>query len=422
MAAADAADAVFAEPGGCLACVECSAACACSAWQHAFKGCTFESVVIPLDNHADFLAYLSIDDGEGLRLPEPPANVRPVDPRASILRGPRRNSDSDEEEEEEEAAAAAANASDGEDDDDSEDNHSPFTPPHPALETAISAALDRLGGSAFVKLEWSSPQDALWAMELGSLEVQSAGDVFLLLKASDMAAYDLRLAERIRAAHPADGLRLSLTLRKWFPLLRSHEYRCFAVAGALVGISQRHVTEYYSFLDGSTVTAVRAAVSRFYERRVRGRFPLRTCVFDVYVDRRDRVWLLDFAPFGGDTSPLLFTWEELLLLGRGEGGDVDAVAECVEHGAAAAADSSSLPHRPPAVESTTASNCAATIPVRLVTSEQLTFPPLAHHRYPDDLLNLAAAAAGGGGGRGGELEELVQSLQEETRAQARELE
>jgi hypothetical protein len=47
---------------------------------------------------------------------------------------------------------------------------------------------------------------------------------------------------------------------------------------------------------------------------------------DVYVDRRGRVWLMDFNVFGAPTDPLLFPWPHLTapppeLEGEGEGED-----------------------------------------------------------------------------------------------------
>jgi hypothetical protein len=44
----------------------------------------------------------------------------------------------------------------------------------------------------------------------------------------------------------------------------------------------------------------------------------------VYVDRRRRVWLLDFSALGPPADPLLFAWEELAARARGgEAGDDD---------------------------------------------------------------------------------------------------
>ncbi len=42
------------------------------------------------------------------------------------------------------------------------------------------------------------------------------------------------------------------------------------------------------------------------------------CIFvvvaDDYLDKKDRVWLIDINAFGSPTCPLLFEWEELLNL------------------------------------------------------------------------------------------------------------
>ena len=262
----------------CRACPHCARQCAASQWQSQFSDCTFPSEVIPLDNHSDFIAYLSSDHEEGLRLPEPPANVWPHDPRASMLSGGA-NSQGDE-------------TGESSDDDDASEHSTPtrkFALPLSVLESSISSALTRLGGSAFVKLEWSAPQDASWVMELGSVEACSAGDVFLLLKASDMIAYDLQLAEKIRA-HIAGGdgndatnaeLHLSIVLRKWYSLLRSREFRCFVVGDQLRGVSQRHTSEYFSFLDEPAITSFRRAIAAFFDRRLVGRFPLHSCTLQL---------------------------------------------------------------------------------------------------------------------------------------------
>ena len=57
--------------------------------------------------------------------------------------------------------------------------------------------------------------------------------------------------------------------------------------------------------------AIGAAVQRFFEARVRGRFPLDDYTFDAYVSPSLAVRLVDFNPVGGTTAPLLFDWREL---------------------------------------------------------------------------------------------------------------
>ena len=45
-------------------------------------------------------------------------------------------------------------------------------------------------------------------------------------------------------------------------------------------------------------------------------FPLDNYVMDVYVDGKDRVWVVDFNPSGEPTCALLFEWAELLEIAK----------------------------------------------------------------------------------------------------------
>lgn len=33
---------------------------------------------------------------------------------------------------------------------------------------------------------------------------------------------------------------------------------------------------------------------------------------DIYIDKKERVWVIDINPFGYPTSPLMFEWNELI--------------------------------------------------------------------------------------------------------------
>lgn len=50
---------------------------------------------------------------------------------------------------------------------------------------------------------------------------------------------------------------------------------------------------------------------------------------DVYIDRKKRVWIVDFNPFGEPSSALLFEWAELLLLSPANTDLIDA-GSCAE--------------------------------------------------------------------------------------------
>ena len=101
-------------------------------------------------------------------------------------------------------------------------------------------------------------------------------------------------------------------------------------------ISQRDVN-YYSFLN-EIKEELETKIIQFFETRIQNKFFNRNCmykiqtlfyilsnfyyklniiiisdVFDVYVTRnRERVWLIDFNPFGPMTDSLMYTWEEIL--------------------------------------------------------------------------------------------------------------
>lgn len=52
----------------------------------------------------------------------------------------------------------------------------------------------------------------------------------------------------------------------------------------------------------------------FHQERIKGNFAdgkLSEYVFDVYIDRRKRVWLVDFNVYHSTTDSLLFEWPEL---------------------------------------------------------------------------------------------------------------
>jgi hypothetical protein len=62
-----------------------------------------------------------------------------------------------------------------------------------------------------------------------------------------------------------------------------------------------------------------AAIIKFFEETVKNKFPDCDFVFDVYVTKTMKVWLVDFNPFALITEPLLFEWHELVEI---EGNDV----------------------------------------------------------------------------------------------------
>jgi hypothetical protein len=51
---------------------------------------------------------------------------------------------------------------------------------------------------------------------------------------------------------------------------------------------------------------------------IEDKFPLANYVFDVYIDKKERVWLLDFNIWGTQTDSLLYSWDELMSMTGGD--------------------------------------------------------------------------------------------------------
>ncbi len=91
---------------------------------------------------------------------------------------------------------------------------------------------------------------------------------------------------------------------------------------------------------------------------------------DVYVDKKDRVWLLDFSVFGGRTAALLFDWEELAQLGARDSTDALVLDE--------AADAAAC------VQSFAVRVGARQVVARIQARHGVRPSPLMHHGLPDD--------------------------------------
>jgi len=131
--------------------------------------------------------------------------------------------------------------------------------------------------AVFPKLNFSSPKDAAWLLPASSpLKCTSPADVYLLLKSSDFINHDLNTDAVFEGCQTdSDGLPkydLELVLRKWYPVDRGRELRCFVRGNELIGISQRD-TNYYEFWnDPETQDKVSSAVREFWEKNIRPRW------------------------------------------------------------------------------------------------------------------------------------------------------
>jgi hypothetical protein len=245
---------------------------------------TIKSVVIrPLPT--DFLEFLQSD---GVRLPLGATKVSSCAPS------------------EQDGEDAWSSDDEGDGDDDEEASPSPRQYSFPTLNQQIEEGIQELGGSVIPKLNWSSPKDATWVNN-GTLKCQTPGDVYLLLKSSDFVMHDLTHA----IEGDSSSVQYELVLRKWCNLHPSMEFRCFVYNHELVAISQRQHTQHFPHLSRDRVV-IRSQIIDFYDTVIEDRFSLVNYAFDVYIDKKERVWLLDFNVWGTQTDSLLYEWDELV--------------------------------------------------------------------------------------------------------------
>ncbi|KAH8102611.1 D123-domain-containing protein [Cristinia sonorae] len=263
-----------------------------SSWYSRFSAVTIKSSVIrPLT--AEFKEYL---DSEGVFLPEGSEDV----PAESYL--------SDDE-------------GDGEEDEDDEEKRKTFA--FPAIDEKIRDAV-KTYGAVFPKLNFSSPRDAAWMLPASSpLKCTSPADVYLLLKSSDFVLHDLDTdsvfdgVESVSGDRPSHPYELELVLRKWYPVDRSRELRCFVRREMIIGISQRDPNYYDFWNDVNTRTKVVDAVIQFWEENLKGKWEATdgNYTFDLLLTRDlSRGHVIDFNPYAPRTDPLLFTYDDLFEL------------------------------------------------------------------------------------------------------------
>ncbi|EKX55043.1 D123 protein [Guillardia theta CCMP2712] len=289
-------------------------ACQIQEWWPSFRPCTIKTAFIDLKE--DFFEYLLQD---GLVLPE---GVEPVTASSGRVKSKDDYSDSDFSSSSE--SEQGSNPDEEQSDPNNPDDQEQATrPKFGELIDVISKAIEDLGGEVFPKLNWSAPKDATWINVGENLKCISVADVIILLKSSDFAVHDLCHAFDACADGPNESettvsvenqrrpTKVVLALRKWFDMKTSMEFRCFVKDEFLVGISQRDCSSHYDFLLEWRSQIV-SVMREFYLNTIRGRFPLKTFVFDAYIRQRDwKVFLIDFNPYGGFTQPLLFSWKEL---------------------------------------------------------------------------------------------------------------
>ncbi|UJR21028.1 hypothetical protein I4U23_024128 [Adineta vaga] len=209
-------------------------------------------------------------------------------------------------------------SSENEDDDDhwsDEDDDTTKKISFPELETQIKDVLNDYD-AVFPKLNWSSPKDARWMISDSRLKCTNLADVFLLLKSSDFITHDL--CEPFKHCHGDHASVLStlqyvLVLRKWSALQPFKEFRCFVKNNQIIGISQRDSENYYDFID-KTADHILDDLVQFFKAHIQNKFLSVDFVVDIYRKDSNKLYIIDFNPWGPMTDSLLFNWSELLTL------------------------------------------------------------------------------------------------------------
>lgn len=134
----------------------------------------------------------------------------------------------------------------------------------------------------------------------------------LLLKSSDFITNDLTNAYKFcvddSTPHPND--QFELILRKYENIVPGMEFRCFVKGNKLIGITQRHISTHFEYLVNNK-NQITEHIANFFNSKIKGKFGDTSYVFDVYKNPNDRIYLVDFNPFGEITDSMLFTWDEL---------------------------------------------------------------------------------------------------------------
>lgn len=173
----------------------------------------------------------------------------------------------------------------------------------------VQAVIDEFGAVA-PKLNWSSPQDAIWISPSNSTRCVTVNDVYLLLKSSDYIAHDLTMLDKLGGI-PKD-FSFELVLRKWININPALEFRCFVKDRELIAVTQRD-QNYYEFLIKLKERFL-GEIELFFYEHIKDTFPDSSFVFDVYIpEPYDKVWLMDFNVFYPTTDSLI-EWSTLVNL------------------------------------------------------------------------------------------------------------
>jgi hypothetical protein len=157
---------------------------------------------------------------------------------------------------------------------------------------ALAAEMDDAMGwdRHFIRLNSRSPKDAPWPFEVPA--TCSAKEAIGILACSERVLEDTCLFHFI-PEHPA-----FICLREFIPGLRTDsEFRCFVKNGELIAVTHY---DYHNPIpapkDGGK--AIREHIEAWFLSTLRPRLHLQTVVFDVWLDWRGELLLIELNPYG----------------------------------------------------------------------------------------------------------------------------
>lgn len=199
-----------------------------------------------------------------------------------------------------------------------------------------------------VKLNWSLPKDSVW-INGETIKCENVSQMILLLKASQFVQCDLfyPFEQCYDNIHPQNLCKDNDTckdedkkdkkeeqdskdnreteekkseipeydkivvLRKHCNLFLNREFRCFVFDKELICLCQRNLDFFKDLQNQEMKNKIKSCIIKFYSEKIKDCFNLNNYVFDCYIDKNFKLYIIDFNPFYEITDALLFSWFEI---------------------------------------------------------------------------------------------------------------
>ena len=302
--------------------------CAFDKWYKKFRKQTIKSRIIPINQ--TFIDYLKQD---GLKLP--PQLQNEMDDCYEL------DSDNDSDYENDENWKNDKNDGDSKSNPDEKNENDKNKLDYTQLDelfTKIKEKIRVLKDSVMPKLNWSSPKDAKW-INMETLKCETITQILLLLKSSQFIQHDLYYPFHGCCDYAAKQenddnknneieFEYKLILRKYSNLHSNREFRVFVYNHKILAITQRNDDDYFDELQLEMARdKLSECIVEFYKSYVENEFLNDKYVLDVYIDKKFKVYIIDFNPFYEFTDcGAMLNWIDICKLiekKEGKNGDGD---------------------------------------------------------------------------------------------------